>query len=77
MVNQAPTISLKLRVFQLLYQEMRQAYDAQKKPMDNMKEKVKQLLEVLEEPMEAIKTAGKKASQEPTTNPKKKQKTAP
>ena len=33
---------VKLLVFQLLYQEMRKTYNAQKKPLDKMKEKVKQ-----------------------------------
>ena len=55
---------VKLLVFQLLYQEMRKTYNAQKKPLDKMKEKVKQLLEVLEDSIE-----------EPNPRPRKRQKT--
>ena len=70
---------MKLLVFQLIYQEMRQTYNAQKKPLDKMQEKVKQLLEVLEEPIESSKHSigkrAKKASQEPNTSPKERQKT--
>ena len=70
---------VKLLVFQLIYQEMRKAYNAQQKPLDKMQEKVKQLLEVLEEPVEpsehSIGKPAKKRSQEPNTSTKKRQKT--
>ena len=52
-------------LFQLVYQEMRSAYNAQKKPLDKMKEQVKQLLEELEEPV-------KRLSMTPSNGPVKK-----
>ena len=64
---------------QLLYQQMRSAYNAQKKPMDQMKDKVQQLLKVLGEtsvelgkqPQKRPGNAGSK-SQEPKINKKQK-----
>ena len=69
---------MKMPFPQLLYQQMRSAYNAQKKPMDQMKDKVQQLLEVLGETVEPSKQPQKRPgnaaskSQEPKINKKQK-----
>ena len=59
---------------QLLYQQMRSAYNDQKKPLDQMKDKVQQLLAVLGESKQPQKRPGNAASksQEPKINKKQK-----
>ena len=47
---------------QLLYQQMRSAYNDQKKPLDQMKDKVQQLLAVLGESKQPQKRPGNAAS---------------
>ena len=64
---------MKMPFPQLLYQQMRSAYNAQKKPMDQMKDKVQQLLEVLGESKQQKRpgNAGSK-SHEPKINKRQK-----
>ena len=57
---------------QLLYQQMRSAYNAQKKPIDQMKDKVQQLLEVLGETVERSKQPQKRPGNEGSKSPEQK-----